>query len=50
MGVANVSVCFMPISVLPRVYRYGYAMPFYNVQRAVRAIVFNTKNDRALSS
>lgn len=47
--IANVSVCFMPIPVLPRVYRYGYAMPFYNVQRAVRAIVFNTKNDLGLN-
>ncbi|THH18740.1 hypothetical protein EW146_g2279 [Bondarzewia mesenterica] len=41
----NVSVCFFPIPLLPGVYRYGYAMPFYNVERAVRTIVFNTKND-----
>ena len=42
---ANVSVCFMPIEVLPSFYRYGYAMPFYNVSLAVRTILFGTKNE-----
>lgn len=41
---ANVSVCAFPIEVLPHFYRYGYAMPFYNVSRAMRTIVFGTKN------
>jgi len=42
----NVSVCVLPIQALPGLYRYGYAMPFYNVSLAVRAIVFGTKNQR----
>ncbi|KAF8073458.1 hypothetical protein FPV67DRAFT_1736907, partial [Lyophyllum atratum] len=42
--IANVSVCIFPIEVLPVVFRYGYAMPFYNVSHAVRCIVFGTKN------
>jgi Protein of unknown function (DUF3533) len=41
---ANVSVCLLPIPVLPRIFHYGYAMPFYGVSRAVRTIVFGTKN------
>ncbi|KIY66183.1 hypothetical protein CYLTODRAFT_423687 [Cylindrobasidium torrendii FP15055 ss-10] len=43
--ISNVSVCFMPIEVLPHIYRYGYAMPFYNVSGAVRTILFGTKNE-----
>lgn len=42
--IANVSVCVFPIEVLPSFYRYGYAMPFYNISRAMRTIVFGTKN------
>jgi hypothetical protein len=42
--IINVSVCVFPIEVLPNFYRYGYAMPFYNVSRAMRTIVFGTKN------
>lgn len=40
----NVSVCIFPIEVMPIVFRYGYATPFYNVSHAVRCIVFGTKN------
>ncbi|KAK0431546.1 hypothetical protein EV421DRAFT_2090044 [Armillaria borealis] len=46
--ISNVSVCFMPLAVLPNVYRYGYAMPFYNVSGAVRTILFGTKNELGL--
>lgn len=42
-------MCFFPIEVLPRVYGYGYAAPFYNVSRAVRTIVFGTKNQLGLN-
>ncbi|KAG7451801.1 uncharacterized protein BT62DRAFT_880958 [Guyanagaster necrorhizus] len=42
--IINVSVCFMPIDVLPHLYRYGYAFPFYNLSCAVRTIIFGTKN------
>lgn len=41
---ANVTVCFFPIEILPPIYRYGYSMPFYNVSRTVRAILFSTRN------
>lgn len=46
--ITNVSVCFMPIEVLPHFYRYGYAFPFYNVSGAVRTILFGTKNQLGL--
>ncbi len=46
---ANVAVCFMPIEVLPHIYKYGYAFPFYNVSGAVRTILFGTKNQRMCS-
>ncbi|KAF9006356.1 hypothetical protein BDZ89DRAFT_1095447 [Hymenopellis radicata] len=46
--ISNVAVCFEPIEVLPHIYRYGYAMPFYNVAGAVRTILFGTKNELAL--
>jgi hypothetical protein len=47
--VANVSVCVFPPTLLPGVYRYGYAMPFYNVQQTIRSIIFGTRNQSALS-
>jgi len=47
--IANVAVCAFPIEVLPHIYRYGYAMPFYNVSRGVRTILFATKNTVALT-
>lgn len=46
----NISVCIFPIEVLPRVFHYGYAAPFYNVSRAMRTIVFGTKNERSSPS
>lgn len=42
---ANVSVVYYPVEILPTIFRYGYAMPFYNVSRAVRTILFRTRND-----
>ncbi|CAK5268026.1 unnamed protein product [Mycena citricolor] len=47
--ISNVSTCVFPIEILPHVYRYGYAWPFYNVEKAVRAIIFGTKNDIGLN-
>jgi Protein of unknown function (DUF3533) len=46
--VGNVSVCSYPIELLPTIYRYGYAAPFYNVSHAARSIIFGTKNTRTL--
>ncbi|KAK0465933.1 uncharacterized protein EV420DRAFT_1636491 [Desarmillaria tabescens] len=43
--IVNVAVCFLPIDVLPHIYRYGYAFPFYNLSGAVRTIIFGTKNE-----
>ncbi|KAF8557599.1 hypothetical protein OG21DRAFT_1406656 [Imleria badia] len=45
----NVSVSYYPIEMLPIIFRYGYAMPFYNVSNTVRTIVFNTKNQIGLN-
>jgi hypothetical protein len=42
--ITNVSVAFFPIQVLPGIFRYGYAMPFYNVGQIVRTLLFDTKN------
>jgi hypothetical protein len=47
ISVANVSVCVYPLVLLPGVYRYGYAMPFYNVQQTIRSLVFGTRNQSA---
>ncbi|KAG2043585.1 hypothetical protein BDR03DRAFT_996313 [Suillus americanus] len=43
--ISNVSVAFYPIEVLPAIFRYGFAMPFYNVSSTVRTIIFDTKNE-----
>ncbi|EIM83021.1 uncharacterized protein STEHIDRAFT_124335 [Stereum hirsutum FP-91666 SS1] len=47
--ISNVSVAFFPLQLLPGVFRYGYAFPFWNVSRAVRAIVFGTRNQLGLN-
>ncbi|KAJ7651154.1 hypothetical protein FB45DRAFT_31982 [Roridomyces roridus] len=47
--ISNVSTSVFPIQVLPHVYRYGYMFPFYTVSRAIRAIIFETKNDLGLN-
>ncbi|KAF8917202.1 hypothetical protein CPB85DRAFT_1431477 [Mucidula mucida] len=33
--IANVSISFMPLEVIPHLHRYGYAIPFDNVPCAV---------------
>ncbi|KAG7094963.1 hypothetical protein E1B28_005764 [Marasmius oreades] len=47
--IANVSVCLLPMDVLPWIFHYGYASPFYNVSRAVRTILFDTRNNLGLN-
>ncbi|KDR66504.1 hypothetical protein GALMADRAFT_1156271 [Galerina marginata CBS 339.88] len=47
--VVNISVVLFPLEVLPKVFHYGYAAPFYNVAEAVRTIVFGTKNSLGLN-
>ncbi|KAN0091251.1 Protein of unknown function (DUF3533) domain containing protein [Tylopilus felleus] len=47
--IANVSVSYYPIEMLPVIFQYGYAMPFYNVAETVRTVVFNTKNQIGLN-
>ncbi|KIM42629.1 hypothetical protein M413DRAFT_408539 [Hebeloma cylindrosporum] len=42
--IVNVSVSVYPIDVLPRIYHYGYAAPFYNVSNSIRSLVFGTRN------
>jgi hypothetical protein len=47
--IANGSVSILPIQILPGVYRYGYAAPFYNISQGVRTILFDTKNHLGLN-
>ncbi|PPR02814.1 hypothetical protein CVT26_009600 [Gymnopilus dilepis] len=47
--VVNVSVTFFPVELLPKIFHYGYAMPFYNLSNAVRHLVFGTKNHLGLN-
>ncbi|KAJ6462502.1 hypothetical protein C8R45DRAFT_1178167 [Mycena sanguinolenta] len=47
--ISNVSIAEYPLQILPHVYHYGFAWPFYNISRAVRTIVFQTKNDLGLN-
>ncbi|KAF9257619.1 hypothetical protein L218DRAFT_1016242 [Marasmius fiardii PR-910] len=47
--ITNVSVALLPIEILPKIYRYGYASPFYNVSQAVRTILFDTRNTLGLN-
>jgi hypothetical protein len=42
--IVNVSVCTFPVEVLPTIFRYGYASPFYHMSHAIRTILFGTKN------
>ncbi|KAF8644054.1 hypothetical protein AX16_008707 [Volvariella volvacea WC 439] len=46
--IVNVSVSFLPIDILPSIYRYGNAAPFYLVGRGIRTIVFGTNNTLSL--
>ncbi|KAG0147130.1 hypothetical protein CROQUDRAFT_43281 [Cronartium quercuum f. sp. fusiforme G11] len=47
--ITNISVATYPIEILPGIYKYGYVTPFYHVTKAVRSIVFNTKNELGLN-
>ncbi|KAJ7198449.1 hypothetical protein GGX14DRAFT_181124 [Mycena pura] len=47
--ISNMSVAGYPLEVLPRAYSFGYAYPFYNMERAVRTIVFGTKDNVGLN-
>ncbi|KAH8834784.1 hypothetical protein DL96DRAFT_1675041 [Flagelloscypha sp. PMI_526] len=47
--VVNVSSAVLPVEVEYNLYRYAYAMPFYNISKAVRTIVFGTKNELGLN-
>jgi hypothetical protein len=47
IAVVNVSVCVFPPVLLPGIYHYAYATPFYNVQQTVRSIIFGTRNQSA---
>ncbi|KAF9044958.1 hypothetical protein BJ165DRAFT_124608 [Panaeolus papilionaceus] len=47
--ITNVSVCVFPIDMLPKIYRYGYAVPFYNISNSIRSIAFGTKDTLGLN-
>ena len=38
-------VASLPHELQVGIFRYGVAMPFYNVSRVVRTIIFDTKNE-----
>lgn len=40
--VLNVSTVFAPFELMPKFYRYGYAMPMYNVYEALKVVFFDT--------
>ncbi|PLW05879.1 hypothetical protein PCANC_21115 [Puccinia coronata f. sp. avenae] len=42
----NISVCYLPIDVLPSIYAYAHMAPFYNIGRAARNIILDGKNER----
>jgi hypothetical protein len=42
--IANVSVCIFPIDILPGIFHYGYAAPFYNLSHSIRSIAFSTRD------
>lgn len=45
-GIALTNRCVaLPHELQPWLYRYGVGLPFYNLSRVVRTIIFNTKND-----
>lgn len=45
----NSSVGGYPLEMLPKFYHYGYGVPYYNITRIVRTIVFGTRNSRTCS-
>lgn len=47
--ICNISVCSLPIEILPSFYKYAYISPFYNVNRAARTIILDGKNDLLLN-
>ncbi|KAF8965752.1 hypothetical protein BDZ97DRAFT_1810828 [Flammula alnicola] len=47
--IVNISVCIFPLEVMPSIFRYGHAAPFYNVSRAMRTVIFGTKNHVGMS-
>ncbi|KAF8988553.1 hypothetical protein BDQ17DRAFT_1414609 [Cyathus striatus] len=47
--IVNISVTIWPPEVLPSIYRYGYAAPFYNLSKGVRSILFGTRNQLGLN-
>ncbi|OAK94028.1 hypothetical protein IQ06DRAFT_234970 [Phaeosphaeriaceae sp. SRC1lsM3a] len=47
--IANASPGFAAMETMPRFYRYGYAMPFWNAGQATRTVVFGTKSHLGLN-
>lgn len=41
----TLSTVALPHELQPWIFRYGAGMPFYNINRTVRTIIFNTKNE-----
>jgi hypothetical protein len=43
------SVASYPHELQPWIFKYGVSMPFYNVSKVIRTIIFNTKNEIAMN-
>lgn len=40
--VSNISATFAPFVLMPGFYKYGYAMPMYNIYEALKVVFFDT--------
>lgn len=47
--ITNLASAVIPTELQPSIYRYGKTTPFYNMNRAVRTILFGTRNQLALN-
>ncbi|KAJ7645995.1 hypothetical protein DFH06DRAFT_997973 [Mycena polygramma] len=47
--ISNMSIAGNPLDVLPHIYKYGYAYPFYQMSIGARSIVFGTKDTLGLN-
>jgi len=47
--IINLAVSTFPLDALPHIFHYGWGVPFFNMSRALRTIVFGTRNEMGQS-
>ncbi|KAF9552630.1 hypothetical protein CPC08DRAFT_646653 [Agrocybe pediades] len=47
--VLNISINLFPLEVLPKIFHYGFAAPFYNTSKGIRTVLFGTRNRLGLN-